>query len=63
MSAETLNAEIQKFNLAKAIDRFNTACGYRLALPIARDELKCVAELAAMRGRRDIAQAILEAMP
>lgn len=49
----------QESPLAAAVNRFNEVFGYHLRLPMCQEDLEMAAELAALRGRQDIAQELL----
>jgi hypothetical protein len=44
--------------LTEAVARFNEVFGYGIALPMMAEDVETMAELAALRGRHDVAEAL-----
>ena len=48
--------------MALAVAKFNEVFGYGIALPMVAEDYETMAELAALRGRQDIADLMREAL-
>lgn len=62
MTEQGLTFCVRTPSLAEAVARFNELFGYTLLLPALPEDIENAAELAALRGRQDIADDIRTAL-